>query len=111
MNLHKKRIRNVAFVAVVGYAIIFFMFATAVLLVPEEKDDPASLLVATVFGPALAVAIGMFYALPSVVAYVRKHRNFLPIVVSNIALGWSGLFWVVALIWALAYQKTERVTR
>ena len=47
----------------------------------------------------LAIAIGV-YLLPSIVAMRRRHHQRLAIFMLNLLLGWSGLGWIVALIWA-----------
>jgi hypothetical protein len=38
--------------------------------------------------------------LPTIIAVVRHHRNTLAIVLVNIFLGWTGVGWLVALIWS-----------
>lgn len=41
------------------------------------------------------------YLFPAAVASQRRHRNRTAILAMNVLLGCSGLFWIVALIWAL----------
>lgn len=43
--------------------------------------------------------------LPTFVALKRKHTNFWPILATNTILGWTGIGWVVALVWSLTHQK------
>jgi hypothetical protein len=43
----------------------------------------------------------LVYGLPSIVAYTRDSRNLIPIVWCNVLLGWTGIVWIVVLIWAL----------
>lgn len=45
------------------------------------------------------------YFLPALVARWRDHRNASAIVVLNFFLGWTGLGWIVALIWAYTNDK------
>jgi uncharacterized membrane protein YqaE (UPF0057 family) len=45
-----------------------------------------------------------FYFLPAIIAYNSKKRNAGAILALNILLGWTLIGWVVALIWALAYE-------
>ncbi|MDR2612134.1 MAG: superinfection immunity protein [Deltaproteobacteria bacterium] len=60
-------------------------------------------LVAVVLG-ALALVI---YLIPAIVAFKRKHRNRVPILLVNVILGWLyGVAWIVALIWAFT-DNTE----
>ncbi|MHB1203805.1 MAG: superinfection immunity protein [Acidithiobacillus sp.] len=51
----------------------------------------------------LLVAVGglFIYFIPSIVAGARHHEHVLWILVLNIALGWSGIAWIVLLIWAI----------
>ena len=52
------------------------------------------------------------YFLPSIVAAARKHRNTTAIFFLNLFLGWSGIGWIGALIWALTnpYSATVMVS-
>ncbi len=43
------------------------------------------------------------YFIPSVVAFKRTHHSKGAILTLNILLGWSGIGWIVALVWAMAY--------
>jgi drug/metabolite transporter (DMT)-like permease len=40
------------------------------------------------------------YFLPTIIARTRGHPNSAPIGILNFFLGWSFLFWLVALIWS-----------
>ncbi len=52
---------------------------------------------------ASAVAIGMaVYLLPSIIAGLRGHASAWGIFALNLLLGWSGIVWIIALIWALS---------
>lgn len=44
----------------------------------------------------------VMYVLPAYIAYKRKSRHFLAIAILDLALGWTGLGWLAALIWACA---------
>jgi hypothetical protein len=47
------------------------------------------------------------YLLPTIIAYSRAHHQRAAICLTNLFLGWSGLGWIVALIWsATAVQQT-----
>ncbi len=54
--------------------------------------------------PILAVlavlAALALYMLPAIIAFNRRHRNRIAIVVLNILLGWTFLGWVAALVWS-----------
>lgn len=40
------------------------------------------------------------YTLPWLVAYARDHKDTTAIAVLNILGGWTGILWLVALVWA-----------
>jgi hypothetical protein len=58
------------------------------------------LAVLIVFVPLVAI-----YFLPSIVAYMRKHKQFVPILIVNLFLGWTLIGWVGALVWATIKEK------
>lgn len=46
------------------------------------------------------------YFVPAIVAFSRQHHQKAAILVLNLFLGWSGLGWIVALVWSFtAVQK------
>ena len=53
---------------------------------------------------ALAL-MGAVYMLPTIVAWFRGNKNILAIAVLNVALGWTLLGWVAALVWAVIEQE------
>lgn len=42
----------------------------------------------------------LIYFAPSIVAVHRGHHDKIAIGVLNVLLGWTGLGWIVALVWA-----------
>jgi len=42
----------------------------------------------------------VMYFLPSIIALARSKRDTLAIFLLNLFLGWSGIGWIVALVWA-----------
>lgn len=46
------------------------------------------------------IAILLIYLLPGIIAAGRQHPNATPIFLLNAFLGWTVLFWFVALLWA-----------
>ena len=55
-----------------------------------------------------ALAIVVLYLAPAIVAYLRRHRSAHAILFLTVALGWTGLGWLVAAIWALTGNVRER---
>lgn len=50
------------------------------------------------------------YLIPTIIAFARGHASKWDIGVLNIVLGWSLVFWVVALIWSLSNKGQNQVT-
>lgn len=50
------------------------------------------------------------YLIPTIIAFALGHASKWGIGVLNIVLGWSLVFWVVALIWALSNKGQNQVT-
>ena len=53
----------------------------------------------------VVVILGPIYLAPTIVASVRKHDQLPMVVVINVLLGWTGLGWLIALVWAAAGRK------
>lgn len=49
---------------------------------------------------ALIICVALYF-LPSIIAVVRDHKNLMGIALLNLFLGWTLLFWVGALVWAV----------
>lgn len=57
----------------------------------------------------LLVGVAMIcigYFVPTIVARKRQHPNATSITVLNVALGWTLLGWIAALVWAYSAKKT-----
>ena len=48
----------------------------------------------------LLLIVVPLYFLPAIVAFKRRHRNRLAILALNIVLGFTGIGWAVAIVWA-----------
>ena len=47
------------------------------------------------------VLIFAVYFLPSLIAFLRQHKNKLAIFLLNLLLGWTVLGWVSSLVWSV----------
>ena len=47
------------------------------------------------------VLIVTFYFMPTLIAFLRQHKNKLAIFLLNLLLGWSVLGWVASLVWSV----------
>lgn len=48
----------------------------------------------------LGVFFLVLWVLPGIIASKRNHRNALAITMCAVVLGWTGIGWLVALVWA-----------
>lgn len=44
--------------------------------------------------------IGLYFV-PAIVAHVRRHKNQAPIFLTNLIFGWTGIGWLIAIIWSM----------
>ena len=51
--------------------------------------------------PSFGLVAALLYFLPTIIAFIRGHHSRLGILLLNLFLGWSGLGWIIALIWSL----------
>ncbi len=49
----------------------------------------------------LVVLIFIVYFLPTLIAFLRQHKNKLAIFLLNLLLGWTILGWVGSLVWSV----------
>jgi len=54
------------------------------------------------------IVILVLYFVPAVIAYSRGHKNSVPILLTCFIFGWTGIGWLVALIWAYTSNVIER---
>lgn len=54
---------------------------------------------------AVLIAALWSYMLPSVIAFLRHHRNRWPVFLGNLLLGWSGIVWIVCLIFSVGSNQ------
>ena len=57
------------------------------------------------------LAATIAYFIPWMVAAIRGHNSSPAILVTNLLLGWTGLGWVIALIWAFTSNVKQRVVK
>ena len=50
----------------------------------------------------LAALLGLFYMLPTLIAYAREIPGRMMIAVFNVVLGWTVFGWIVMAIWAMS---------
>ena len=55
----------------------------------------------SIFGIVVLVFSIALYFLPTIVAVLRHHRNALAVFLVNLFFGWTGIGWIIALIWSV----------
>ena len=55
----------------------------------------------TSFELMIIILIFATYFLPTLIAFLRQHKNRLEIFLLNLLLGWTALGWVGSLIWSV----------
>ena len=48
----------------------------------------------------IIILIFGLYLLPSLISFLRRNRNYPAIFLLNLLLGWTGIGWVVVLVWS-----------
>lgn len=94
------------------YAALFLLMLLSGVKSIVENESGALLsetvrsLVVLIFGPPVGIGFIGVYAIPSILAYLRNHRNLIPLVIINAAFGWTMLGWIVCLAWAFIADLT-----
>jgi hypothetical protein len=55
------------------------------------------------------LALFVLYWLPTIIAIARHTNSALGVAAFNFLLGWTGVGWVLALMWALAATPAQQV--
>jgi lysylphosphatidylglycerol synthetase-like protein (DUF2156 family) len=80
---------------------------TAMLLIYILATDEGETTLALGRRLATQLAIILVYLAPSIIAQRYQHPRQPAILMLNVALGWTIVGWVVALIWALDGRRQE----
>ena len=55
------------------------------------------------------LALFVLYWLPTIIAIARHTHSALGVAALNFFLGWTGIGWILALMWALATHPAQQV--
>lgn len=58
-----------------------------------------------------AMVVAILYPLPIAIAAARAHPRVVAIALGSLALGWTGVGWLVALFWAFGSTETQTERR
>ena len=88
--------------------LLISVFLLALLAIAVTSCIPAPWDMPRMFGFGFSILalpftlIGLaLYFLPTIIAAVRHAKNFVVILLVNIFAGWTGVGWIVALVWSL----------
>jgi hypothetical protein len=88
------------------------MFAFSMLLAQYQQRnsaDDSTAVIVSILGLACVGLISLvLYFLPFIVAGMRGHQNTAAIFVLTLLLGWTGIGWIVALVWAFTAVERPR---
>lgn len=89
-----------------GRALVYYGVAcllslvVAVLTFDSQKPNAFTMLAVFLITTPIMVMSMAAYVAPAVIAHRRRHRNFMPIMIVNVAFGWTLAFWILCLAWA-----------
>ncbi len=78
---------------------------------PDIQQGGAAAIMMMIVVTIMALMAMAIYAVPTIVAVLRGHRNVAAIVVINLFLGWTLVGWVGALVWAVIVTAPEATNR
>jgi T4 superinfection immunity protein len=81
------------------------------LILLNGSDDPAAAVVSVIVFLSISVIGLAIYFLPTGIAMLRNHPNFMPIFLVNFLLGWICIGWIVALVWSVTAIDKDRTYR
>ncbi|MFC2009041.1 superinfection immunity protein [Chloroflexota bacterium] len=55
----------------------------------------------------VVVGLVLLYFVPTLIAAERRKQNVSAILVLNLFLGWSGIAWIIALVWAVTIDHRD----
>jgi len=56
----------------------------------------------------LCIVLVILSWLPVIIAFKRKHKDRWGIFALNFFLGWTGIFWIAALVWSLSNDGNNK---
>lgn len=59
-------------------------------------------------GWGMMICVTIIYLFPTVIAFVRKHGNLMPVFLVNLFLGWTIIGWFIAFVWSTTNNVRPR---
>lgn len=57
----------------------------------------------------IGLLVVLIALLPTLIAFRRKHEHRIGITFLNLLAGWTGIGWIVALVWAMKPEAASRM--
>jgi hypothetical protein len=74
-----------------------------------KKSSKSNWTIMEYLGIAYVLICLILYFLPALIALLRSHQNFVPILLLNLFLGWTVLGWIVALVWSFTALSPSKI--
>lgn len=99
-----KRPVNLWMIATAALSLGIFITVIVVLYygIPDQAINMLGALFSIIVMIVVVSVSLIFYFLPSIIAFDRRHHNKVAILLFNLILGPTGLGWVLALVWSAA---------
>lgn len=98
-NMSTKKKIGLSIAVIIGFIILMIIISTMIEYAMEILVISGSIFALIL--PIILIVFGIgVYLLPIFIAIRRKHSNLAPIVLLTIFLGWIGIGWIIAIIWA-----------
>jgi hypothetical protein len=78
-------------------------------LINQIKEMMDTVFFQIVLGVLVLCAAVYLYFVPFAIAYARRHKYTKTVFLLNLLFGWTGLGWIVLVVWAFAGQKKSGI--
>jgi hypothetical protein len=62
-------------------------------------------------GPGSGLVLFLIYFAPAIIAFLRGHLSSIAILITNLVFGWTGIGWLIALIWSFTGNTARNRAR
>ena len=77
-------------------------------LINQIKEMMDTVVFDVILGTLALCAAIYLYFIPFAIAYSRRHKNTKTVFLLNLLFGWTGLGWIVLLVWSFKGKTAQR---